>query len=180
MCSSLIVMGLCWCLFELWWRLIPRNTRCNQRQPTRQTLLNVKGPDCWKINLYGWMVESIGKMTAEMDEHVFTSWKSWSWRREAIVLSTEIQEAVLGKSINFPSRRGKTLSQVEVTLIWQRSSNSKRSCCGIWVRMESAWGTSRRKCWNWKRDRESAIGLDFPLTGKAVKEKEWRAANKDR
>ena len=177
---SSIVMGWRWRLFEPWWHLIPHNTQKVTNQPRRQTLLNVKGPDCWKVNLYGWMVENIGKMTAETDEHVFTGWKSWSQRRKAIFPSTEIQEAALGRSTNFPSRRGKTLNQVEEAFIWQRSSKSERSCCGIWVRMESAWEASRWKRWNWKWDTESAISLDFPLTGEAVKEKEWRAANRDR
>ena len=162
---SSIVMGWRWRLFEPWWRLIPQNTRCNRRQPTSgegRYLLDVKGPDCWKVNLYRWMVESIGKMTAETDEHVFTGWKSWSRRRKAIFLSTDIQEAALGRSTNFPSRRGKTLSQVEEAFIWQRSSKSERSCCGFWVGMESAWEASLPKRWNWKWDGKSAIGLDLP------------------
>ena len=140
----------------------------------------MKGPDCRKVNLYWRIVESIGKMTAETDKHVFTGWKSWSQRRWATVLSTEIQEAVLGKSINCPSRRVKTLSQVEVAFIWQQSSKSERCCCGIWFGMESAWRASQQKRWNWKWDRESAIGLDLPLTEEAVKEMEWRAAKRNK
>ena len=54
-------------------------------------------------------------MAAENDEHVFIGWNSQS--RYAIVLSTEIQEVVLDRGINFPSRRGKTLSHIEVAFI---------------------------------------------------------------
>ena len=185
MCISLIAMGWRWHLFEPWWHLIPRTTHAVTKikainQWRRQTLLYVKGPDCRKVNLYRRIVESISKMRAETDKQVFTGWKSWSQRRWATVLSTAIQEAVLGKSIKFPSRRAKTLSQVEVAFIWKQSSKSERCCCGIWFGMESAWRASQQKRWNWKWDRELAIGLDFPLTEEAVKEIKWRAAKRNR
>ena len=45
--------------------------------------------------------------------------------------------------------------------------------------MESAWGANRRKCWNWKWDRKSTIGLDSPLTGVSMKEEECLAVNRE-
>lgn len=167
----LLVMGWRFGWFEPWWRLIPRSTHCRWRQPTRQALVDVKWSNCLKVNLDGQVVKGICEMGAETYECFFAGWMHWSAWREMIVLSAKSLEAMLGCRTNFPSRRSKTTTQVEMSFICQSRSKSSRNCCGIWVWSGFAWGASCRKHCHWKGNNGSAMGLHFPLTEEAGKEK---------